>query len=138
MKETFLNIFPYPLVLIANYIITFMLFPGPSLSKTFPGMSMSWSVVTFLMAYNTGDTVGKYLGSIDNIFNKYSLLFALFSRCIFFLPIIVMSNGSDGDDILLNNYIFPFLNQFLFGVTNGFVTSTISSMQTAPSSWPSR
>ena len=125
-------------MLIANYIITFMLFPGPSLSKTFPGMSVSWSVVTFLMAYNMGDTVGKYLGSIDNIFNKYSLLFALFSRCIFFLPIIVLSNGSDAGDFLLDNYAFPFLNQFLFGVTNGFVTSTSLPTQTAPSSWHSR
>lgn len=125
-------------MLIANYIITFMLFPGPSLSKTFPGMPKSWSVVTFLMAYNIGDTVGKYLGSIDDIFNKYSLIFALFSRCIFFLPIIVLSNGSDGDDYLLNNYAFPFFNQFIFGVTNGFVTSTSLSMQIAPSSWPSR
>jgi hypothetical protein len=137
MKETFVNIFPYPLILIANYIVTFMLFPGPTLSKTFPGMPVSWSVITFLLSYNIGDTVGKYLGSIDNIFNKYSLIFSLFARIIFFLPIIVLADGTAEEDSLLNNFIFPFMNQFLFGVTNGFVTSIHLIIKIAPSSWPS-
>jgi hypothetical protein len=61
MKETFQNIFPFPLILIGNYIITFTLFPGPTLSKTFQDMPIAWSVVTFLLAYNIGDTVGKYI-----------------------------------------------------------------------------
>lgn len=86
-------------------------------------MPVAWSVVTFLLAYNAGDTVGKYVAGIDGIFNKRSLIYAFFGRLVFYLPIIVMSNGTDNDDELLDNFIFPFVNQFLFGVTNGFVTS---------------
>lgn len=95
MKETFIDVFPYPLILIVNYVITFMLFPGPSLKKTFNYIPISWSNIIFLLAYNIGDTVGKFIPSIDNIFNKYSLIFVFFSRFIFFLPIIVMSNKDD-------------------------------------------
>lgn len=67
--------------------------------------------------------MGKYMGSINNIVNRQSLIFAVVSRCIFFVPIIALSNKSDEGDFLLDNYAFPFFNQFLFGVTNGFVTS---------------
>jgi hypothetical protein len=95
MKETFKDIFPFPLILICNYIITFTLFPGPTLSKTFASMPIPWSVVTFLMAYNIGDTVGKYAAEITGIFNKYSLIYAFFGRMVFYLPIIILANGSD-------------------------------------------
>lgn len=138
MKETFKDVFPFPLILIANYIITFMLFPGPTLSKTFQSMPIAWSVVTFLLAYNIGDTVGKYIAEIGGIFNRYSLIYAFFGRMVFYLPIIVMSNGTDDNDELLNNLIFPFINQFLFGVTNGFVTSNSHSIQIVASLSPSK
>ena len=55
-------IFPIPLILMLNFIITFILFPGPSLKKTFPEIPISWSVIFFLLSYNAGDTIGKYLG----------------------------------------------------------------------------
>lgn len=138
MKETFGDIFPFPLILIVNYIITFTLFPGPTLSKTFPSMSNAWSNVIFLLAYNIGDTVGKYCGGIDGIFNKSSLIYAFLGRAVFYLPIIVMANGTDLNDELLNNLIFPFINQFLFGVTNGFVTSISHPIQIVASSFHSK
>ena len=111
-----------------------MLFPGPSLKKNFSYIPISWSAVIFLLSYNIGDTLGKFSASLDNIFNKYSFIFLFFCRFIFFLPIIVMANGSDKEDDLLNNVFFPFFNQFLFGFTNGFVTSTLSAIKIVASS----
>lgn len=98
MKETFFNVFPFPLILIANYIVTFTLFPGPTLKKTIPFMDTSWSVVIFLLSYNIGDTVGKYMAEVEGIFNKKSLIYAFFGRLVFYLPIIVMANSSDSSD----------------------------------------
>lgn len=138
MAETFKDIFPFPLILIVNYIITFMLFPGPTLSKTFPSIPIPWSNVIFLLAYNIGDTVGKFVAGLDSIFNKYSLIYSFFGRAVFYLPIIVMADGTDLDDELLNNLVFPFVNQFLFGVTNGFVTSKSYPIQIAASSYLSK
>lgn len=138
MKETFKDIFPFPLILILNYVITFTLFPGPTLSKTFPSISNAWSNVVFLLVYNIGDTVGKYSGGIDGIFNKHSLIYSFFGRLVFYLPIIIMADGTDLNDELLNSLIFPFINQFLFGVTNGFVTSNPHTNQIAASSYPSK
>jgi len=34
-----------------------------------------------------------------------------------------MANGADKDDPMINNYVFPFINQLLFGFTNGFCIS---------------
>lgn len=95
MKETSSKLFPYPYLILLNFVITFMLFPGPTLRKTFPSVANSWSVVIFLFSYNIGDAIGKYMGEIKDIFNKASLIYIFFCRLIFFLPIVVMANGSD-------------------------------------------
>jgi len=34
-----------------------------------------------------------------------------------------MANGTDQNDSLVNNSVFPFINQLLFGITNGFCIS---------------
>jgi hypothetical protein len=43
-----------------TFVITFTLFPGPSLDKKIKGLDTSWSVILILLMYNIGDTVGKY------------------------------------------------------------------------------
>lgn len=107
-----------------TFVITFTLFPGPSFDKTFDGLDVSWSVAIMLLFYNIGDTVGKYSADFSWAFNKYSLIFIFFARLIFFLPITVMATGNDKDDASMNNYFFPFFNQLLFAITNGFCIST--------------
>jgi hypothetical protein len=124
LNETSKEIFPYPWIIMFTFVITFTLFPGPSFDKTFEGLEISWSVLIMVTSYNIGDTVGKYAAGIDGAFNKYSLFFIFFARLIFFIPITVMATGKDESDPLLNNYFFPFFNQFLFAVTNGFCIST--------------
>lgn len=106
-----------------TFVITFILFPGPTLSKTFSDLDVSWSVVLFLISYNIGDTIGKYSAEFNNIFNTKSLNFLFFGRLVFFFTITVMANGTDVEDPMINNYVFPFINQLLFAITNGFCIS---------------
>lgn len=78
-----------------TFVITFILFPGPTFSKTFDGLDISWSVIIFLISYNIGDTTGKYSAEFNGAFNKYSLIFIFFARLIFFFPITIMADGAD-------------------------------------------
>jgi uncharacterized membrane protein YbjE (DUF340 family) len=117
------SIFPYPLILAVTYIITYMLFPGPSFNKTFDNMEVSWSVMLMLLYFNVGDSIGKIYAALDGVFNKYSLFYLFIARIIFVLPITVMANGLDHDSPLINNHYFPFINQFIFGFTNGICIS---------------
>lgn len=78
-----------------TFVITFTLFPGPSLDKTFDDLEVSWSVLIMITSYNIGDTVGKYTAGINGAFNRYSLFFIFFARLLFFVPITVMATGND-------------------------------------------
>lgn len=102
-----------------TFVITFTLFPGPS----FDGVSGSWSVIILLLFYNIGDTIGKYAAELHGAFNKYSLIFIFFARLIFFIPITAMTTEVGKGDGSMNNYFFPFFNQLLFAITNGFCIS---------------
>jgi len=118
-----MTIFPYPFIIMLTFVITFALFPGPTLSKTFEDVNVSWSVIIFLLVYNIGDTLGKYSAEFKNIFNVKSLNFVFVGRLIFFFTITIMANKSDAEDPMINNYVFPYINQFIFAFTNGFCIS---------------
>jgi len=126
--DTGKTILPYPLVIMLNYVITFILFPGPCFSKQVGALDITWCVIIYNLAYNLGDTCGKYLAGMPGFFNHKALLYSFFLRLFFFLPITVMAVGADGGDSLIDNYFFPFFNMFLFAVTNGIVTSNIDSI----------
>jgi equilibrative nucleoside transporter 1/2/3 len=111
-----------------TFVVTFTLFPGPSFDKRFDDLAVSWSVVIILFFYNLGDTVGKYVADFKGAFNKYSLIFIFFARLIFFIPITAMATGADKDDASMNNYFFPFFNQLLFAITNGFCISNLCNI----------
>lgn len=60
LLETNKSIYPYPYIIMATFIITFTLFPGPSFDKKLDGFDPSWTIIVLLLSYNIGDTVGKY------------------------------------------------------------------------------
>ena len=122
MYGAFLNTKPYPLFIFFNFIITFMLFPDLTLSKT-TALSPTWSSIVFLMAYNIGDFAGKTMGDWRKSFNEKSITFLFFSRLFFFYTIPMMVKSFTQEDHILNNNFFPYFNQFLFAFTNGFVIS---------------
>jgi len=86
-------------------------------------MSSTWSIIIFVVIYNIGDTLGRFTADINNFFNKQSLNFVFFGRIVFVFTVTIMASGVDLNDILITNYIFPFMNQFWFAFTNGFCIS---------------
>ena len=100
-------------------------------------MSVTWSVIVFNLVFGVGDIVGKYSVEIDGIYNKTSLIFLVTCRIIFAFPITFMAAKSDLGDPLTNNVIFPFVNAFLFAITNGFIISNLFLTKTHVLSGPS-
>jgi len=98
-------------------------------------MNAAWSTIIMLFFYNIGDTLGKYSAEFKNIFNVKSLNYIFFGRLIFIFTISVLDTSASEDNVLVQNYIFPFLNQFIFAFTNGFCISTFIFTQTLLSSW---
>jgi hypothetical protein len=78
-----------------NYVITFVLFPGPSFSKSVGSLDTTWCVIIYNLAYNLGDTMGKYVAGIEGFFNHKSLMYTFLLRLFFFLPITIMAVKAD-------------------------------------------
>jgi hypothetical protein len=99
-----------------------MLFPKLTLSaKT--GINETWSILLLLAMYNIGDFMGKLAGDFRGSFNAMSIKFLFFARLFFFFTIPLMTKNFTQEDYLLNNKVFPFINQVLFAFTNGLVIS---------------
>lgn len=124
-------------MLLSNYVITFFVFPGPTTLKTF-NFSATWSAIIFVMMFNLGDISGKYMVVFKGIFNKASTIYLLLARLYFVFTITILATRAVDNDILMNNVVFPFINQFLFGLSNGLLTSTLLFKKTAASSSPSQ
>lgn len=73
--------------------------------------------------YNVGDTIGKFACDYRWTFNSYSLIYMFASRAYFVIVIPLLATSVFNEDVLINNYIYPFLVQLLFATTNGMVTS---------------
>ena len=124
MLETMKAINPYPLYIGGCFVITFMLFPALTFEKKMD-MNVTWAILVFNLMYNIGDTLGKTIGDFRKSFNSYSILYTLMARLFFFYTIPIMDSAVAEDDQLLNNNYFPFINQLIFGLSNGFVISTL-------------
>lgn len=103
-----------------TFVVTFTIFPGPIFTKTFDSINGTWSVIIFNLVYNIGDTVGKYGAEIKGIFNHKSVIYLTIARIIFIYPVTFMAMKSDIGDDLTDNVVFPFVNNLLFAITNGF------------------
>jgi len=117
------SIFPYPIIIFANYIITFLVFPNLTINKKYDGLEFVWSSLIFFFMYNIGDTLGKFICDYRWTFNALSLIYLFASRAFFVVVIPLLATSVFNDDSLINNYIFPYLVQLLFSITNGLVTS---------------
>ena len=118
------SIFPYHILIFGNYIMTFLVFPNLTVNKKYDDLDFVWSSLIFFFMYNLGDTLGKFLCDYRWTFNSYSLIYMFTSRAYFVVVIPLLATSIFNDDSLINNYIFPYLVQFLFAFTNGIVTST--------------
>jgi hypothetical protein len=124
MFKTTKAIFPCSILLLSSLMMTFILFPSLSVKKTFD-FDFLWSSLLIIFTFNVGDTVGKIICDFNDTFNEFSYIYVFFCRFFFFLTIPIMANEVSKQDLLMNNIFFPFLNQFLFGMTNGIIISKI-------------
>lgn len=105
-----------------NFVITFLLYPNIAF-EVVTSLTSGWKILLINLMYNIGDFMGKAIGDFRWTFNSYSIKYLLVSRLIFFYTIIMLAKQFTNDDPLLHNDIFPFVNIFLFAVTNGFIIS---------------
>jgi equilibrative nucleoside transporter 1/2/3 len=121
MLQAHKEVYPCDILILLNYIQTFMLFPALSFSRTFsfPG---AWPVAILTFSYALGDTAGKGFCSIRYLFNEKSIIYVFFSRFYFFWTIIMLSKP-DLADPLLNSDAFAYINMFFFAFSNGIITS---------------
>lgn len=117
------SIFPYPIIIFLNYIITFIVFPNLTINKKYEGLEFVWSSLLFIFVYNVGDFIGKLICDYRWTFNSYSVIYTFVTRSYFIVAIPLLATSIFDDDSLINNYFYPYLVQFLFSITNGVVTS---------------
>ncbi len=117
------SIFPYPIIIFVNYIITFLVFPNLTINKTYDNIEFVWSSLIFFFMYNLGDTVGKFVCDYRWTFNAYSIIYMFATRSYFIIAIPLLATSVFDSDVLIDNYFYPYLVQFLFALTNGLVTS---------------
>jgi hypothetical protein len=115
-------------MIFANYVITFLVFPNLTINKKFEGGDFVWTSLGFLLAYNVGDTLGKFVCDYRQTFNSLSLIYMFISRAYFIVVIPLLATHMLDDDVLVNNYFYPYFVQFLFSLTNGIVTSKLLSL----------
>lgn len=103
-------------------VITFMLFPNLSLiAKTTIGPV--WSSIMIILCFNLGDFIGKLIGDRREIFNNKTVAVIFYGRLFFFYTIPLLTKKIIEADFLFNNTLLVLFNQFLFGFTNGLISS---------------
>lgn len=119
------SIFPYPILMFFNYVVTFLVFPNLVIHKEYSNLEFVWSSLIFFFVYNVGDTLGKYICDYRWTFNSYSVIYMFASRAYFIVAIPLLATTVFADDPLVDNYFYPYFVQLLFATTNGVVTSKI-------------
>ena len=123
LYQVFVDIIYYALFMILIYIQTFMMFPGVMLLKTMTILDPTWKTVLLVTTFNSFDCLGKILANYRNLYNKYSIGILAVGRLAFFLPYILMA--MNGNNPIINDDWFAFVNSALFAVTNGFCTASL-------------
>jgi len=117
----------YSILMIVNYIQTFLVFPGVALMKQldFVGGG-AWSALILIFSLNFGDTVGKMMTGYRNLYNKYSIAGMVAFRFLFFINFIILAKNQSTS--FINTDWFAVLNMLVFTFMNGFHTSSLFIM----------
>lgn len=99
-----------------------MLFPNLTMAKK-TALSETWSNLTFLMMFNGGNLIGKIIGGQRRFVNSWTATYVVLCRLFFFYTIPFMDVQASSSDILLNNNIFPYVNQMIFSFSSGLLLS---------------
>ena len=76
--------------------------------------------------FNSGDLVGKYIGSFKVLLKLYFVYGVIWFRVVFLIFFIMTARHKGGDDF--QNDVFAWFNMFIFGATNGFGTTALMNL----------
>lgn len=113
----------FVLLLLFNYLVNFIVFPGVMLEKPLHSMTDDWKVVSMLAMFNLFDIVGKNLAQYRHLYSKWRIFGTVMARMIFIGLFVIQAVTSS--IAVFNTVWFGYLNIALFGLTNGFVTTAL-------------
>lgn len=111
------------LLMVINLAITLTLFPGVMLMNPLPTIDSAWKTVNLQLAFNVCDTIGKYLTSIKAIVKRKIVILLTLIRFLFFFTFIIQVVTTNF--AIIDTTWFAFVNSALFGLTNGYVCSSL-------------
>ena len=106
------------------FIITFVVFPGTSLSTNFDFLGTSnkdftWFSVILITTFNIFDTIGRFAGGYKQIFTPRSVVFLTVIRVVFIASFVLIQLKSDPSWLFQADW-FKFVNMAIFALTNGY------------------
>jgi hypothetical protein len=73
--------------------------------------------------FNGGNLIGKIIGGRRQFVNSFTTTYVVLCRLFFFYTIPFMDTSAAVNDILLNNSVFPYINQMIFAFSSGLLMS---------------
>jgi len=116
----------YVLLLVLNFALSFMVFPGVMLEKKLDFMTVDWKVVSMLATFNLFDVIGKDLAKYRVYYTKWTVMFVMAIRIIFNVFFVIQALSLEL--FVVSTAWFAYLNIAFFGLTHGFVTAALFIM----------
>jgi len=115
-------------LILVNYIILFLIYPGVCLKGQLFSLSPSLNVNTIFLIFNVFDTIGRYGPNYIEP-SKPTTKIMVFFRFLFLFTFsaTAISYKTDFLGFFANSY-FIIINMALLGLTNGFITSSIFTL----------
>lgn len=111
-----------------TFLLSYSVFPGVMIEGgigLFVDFPKNWEIITILLLFTAGDSVGRFLGGIKNYLSTKSIALdsAIFLGVFMVSTIFSSFNVSFFDD---DKFKIPML--FLYGVASGYLSSCIMQM----------
>ena len=107
-----------------SFVITFVVFPGTTLSTHFDFLGTSnkdkaWFSVLIITLFNVFDTIGRFAGGYKQLLSP-NTLFSLTVFRLIFIPLFVLIQLNSTPAWIFQADWFRILNMALFALTNGY------------------
>jgi equilibrative nucleoside transporter 1/2/3 len=115
------------------FTITFVVFPGTSLSTKFDFLGTNeatankrgaWFSVIMITIFNVFDTIGRFLPAKIQLFTP-NTVFALSISRLIFIPLCVLIQLSSSPSGIFQSDWFRIMNMAVFAITNGYASTLL-------------
>lgn len=112
-----------------SFLITFLLYPGVLLATKFDFLgntksAKSWFNILMITIFSSGDSIGRYLAGVKQLFSHKTIIILSLARWIFFITSILIEVAVQPSFLFKSDW-FRIVNMFLVSTTNGYVVSLI-------------